>query len=309
MKETTNKYNSLKTVTLTDNNLIIINQTSTKGNQKKWKKDNFWFKADGLGYESLSEYVVSSLLKYTNVNSYVNYDIVNINYHNKLMIGCKSKNISNNGQIVTLKKLLKTELNIDVYDEIKKINSPKEKIKFVVESIEKATKLNNFGQYLTMLLEVDAFFLNEDRHLNNISFIYENEKYTPTPLYDFGASLFSDTYSDYPLEKTYDDCIKEIYAKPFTENFDDQCDFSEQLYGTQFEYNFSMKEVNEILSSVQQYYDKKIILRMHDTLSAQLHKYKVYENNNIDFSKLNNQNVQKIKKGKNNQKSNNENEK
>ena len=48
---------------------------------------------------------------------------------------------------------------------------------------------------------------------------------------------------------------------------------------------------------------------MHDTLSAQLHKYKVYENNNIDFSKLNNQNVQKIKKGKNNQKSNNENEK
>lgn len=192
-------------------------------------------------------------------------------------------------------------MNIDVYDEIKKINIPKEKIKFVVESVEKAAKLNNFGQYLTMLLEVDAFFLNEDRHLNNISFIYENGKYTPAPLYDFGASLFSDIYVDYPLEKTYDDCIKEIYAKPFTEDFDDQCDFSEQLYGTQFEYNFSMKEVNEILTSVQQYYDTKIILRMHDTLAAQLHKYKVYENNNIDFSKLNNQKVQKVK---NNQKSN-----
>lgn len=50
-----------------------------------------------------------------------------------------------------------------------------------------------------------------------------------------------------------------------------------------------MKEVNEILTSVQQYYDTKIILRMYDTLAAQLHKYKVYENNNIDFSKLNNQ--------------------
>lgn len=99
MKETTNKYNSLKTVTLSDNNLITINRTSTKGNQKKWKKDNYWFKADGLGYESLSEYIVSSLLKYTNVNNYVDYDIVNINYHNKLMIGCRSKNISNNGQI------------------------------------------------------------------------------------------------------------------------------------------------------------------------------------------------------------------
>ena len=62
-----------------------------------------------------------------------------------------------------------------------------------------------------------------------------------------------------------------------------------------------MTEVNEILTSVQQYYDTKIILRIHDTLAAQLHKYKVYENNNIDFSKLNNQKVQKVK---NNQKSN-----
>ena len=60
-----------------------------------------------------------------------------------------------------------------------------------------------------------------------------------------------------------------------------------------------MTEVNEILTSVQQYYDTKIILRMHDTLAAQLHKYKVYDN--IDFSKLNNQKVQKVK---NNQKSN-----
>lgn len=38
MKVTTNKYNSLKTVTLTDNNLITINKTSTKGNQKNGKK-------------------------------------------------------------------------------------------------------------------------------------------------------------------------------------------------------------------------------------------------------------------------------
>lgn len=128
MKETTNKYNSLKTVTLSDNNLITINRTSTKGNQKKWKKDNYWFKADGLGNESLSEYIVSSLLKYTNVNNYVDYDIVNINYHNKLMIGCRSKNISNNGQIITLKKLLKIELNIDVYDEIKKLIFQKRKL-------------------------------------------------------------------------------------------------------------------------------------------------------------------------------------
>ena len=36
--------------------------TSSKGNQNKWCKNGKWYKVDGLGYEALSEVVVSHLL-------------------------------------------------------------------------------------------------------------------------------------------------------------------------------------------------------------------------------------------------------
>lgn len=40
---------------------------SSKGNQLKWKKDDYWYKADYTGYEGLAEYMVSSLLEYSSL--------------------------------------------------------------------------------------------------------------------------------------------------------------------------------------------------------------------------------------------------
>lgn len=34
----------------------------SKGDQRKWKIDNLWYKADYMGYESLAEVLVSKLL-------------------------------------------------------------------------------------------------------------------------------------------------------------------------------------------------------------------------------------------------------
>lgn len=269
-------------VEITESKLINNISTSTKGNQNKWFDNNFWYKSDGLGYESLSEYLISSLLKYTNVQNYVNYDLVNLKYKNNYSVACRSANFLNEGKLFTLKKLLNLGYNMDIYEELKKYSSVKDKINYIVNSIEKLTGIPNFGQYLTTMLEIDAFFLNEDRHLNNISVIRkENGAFTLCPLYDFGASLFSDTFNDYPLEKSYDKCIRVIHAKPFSENFDEQCEAAEQLYGVQFEFNFSMKEVDEILENAKEYYDEKTISRVRETVSAQLHKYKVYQNDKL----------------------------
>lgn len=41
--------------------------TSSKGNQNKWCKNGKWYKVDGLGYEALSEVVVSHLLRNQNI--------------------------------------------------------------------------------------------------------------------------------------------------------------------------------------------------------------------------------------------------
>lgn len=46
----------------------------------------------------------------------------------------------------------------------------------IVTQVEEITKIDNFGAYLTAMLEIDAFFMNEDRHTNNIAVIY-NEKH------------------------------------------------------------------------------------------------------------------------------------
>ena len=52
------------------------------------------------------------------------------------------------------------------------------------------------------MLEIDAFFLNEDRHTNNIAVIYQEgtQQYALSPLFDQGLCLLADVKMDYPLE-------------------------------------------------------------------------------------------------------------
>lgn len=47
----------------------------------------------------------------------------------------------------------------------------------MVEQVERITEIEGFGKYITAMLEIDAFFVNEDRHTNNIAVIY-NEKHS-----------------------------------------------------------------------------------------------------------------------------------
>ena len=55
---------------------------SSKGNQLKWEEDGTWYKADYIGYEGLAEYMVSSLLKYSDMdeNEYIMYQTEKIEY-------------------------------------------------------------------------------------------------------------------------------------------------------------------------------------------------------------------------------------
>ena len=69
-------------------------------------------------------------------------------------------------------------------DEIQKVDSFEKVVdslyvkdyRYTVDFIEQTTGLTGVGAYLTMLLELDSFFLNEDRHTNNLAVI-RNEKH------------------------------------------------------------------------------------------------------------------------------------
>ena len=125
------------------------------------------------------------------------------------------------------------------------------------------------------MLEIDAFFLNEDRHTNNIAVIYneKTQQYSLSPLFDQGLCLFSDISQDYPLNLTVEECLKKIEAKPFSSDFDIQLEAAEDLYGVQLRFDFTLRDVQEELTRLAEIYPGEIRSRVELLLRSQIHKY------------------------------------
>ena len=151
----------------------------------------------------------------------------------------------------------------------------KNQIKFLVNFVEQTTGLQNFGQYLTSMLEIDAFFLNEDRHTNNIAVQYNaaDDTYALCPLFDNGLSLLADTNMDFPLERSLEDCLKAVEAKPFSRYFDEQLDAAEELYGIQLHFNFSTNDVKALIDSYRTAYSQEICDRCEALIRRQMRHY------------------------------------
>ena len=64
---------------------------TSKGDQPKWQLEGKWYKADHMGYEALSEVLISKLLKKSNVINFVEYEPVLLQYRGKEIPGCISQ--------------------------------------------------------------------------------------------------------------------------------------------------------------------------------------------------------------------------
>lgn len=248
---------------------------SSKGDQLKTCINDIWYKADRLGYESLSEIIVSKLLVKTNILSFADYSFEQMQYQDRCYNACKSQGfLSENEKLITCERLFFLCTGKSLAEEMAR-QSIKDKISLFVSSIEGMTGLAGFGAYLTALLEIDTLFLNEDRHTNNIALI-RNENtglYRPAPIFDNGAALFSDTFMDYPLDMSIENCLKKVTAKPFSTDFDDQLEAAESLFGVSLHCHFSQKDVNEILEPFANIYEERILDRVRETLHWQMRKY------------------------------------
>ena len=267
-------------ISLSKDYLIKTEYLSSKGNQLKWNKDNIWHKADNNGYEGLSEYVISKLLKFSNLKQeeYVDYEIEQISYEGKHILGCRSKNFLKDGQkLITLQRLYYATQEKDLNDVIDEIDDTKEKIIYLVNTVESLTGIENFGEYLLRLLIIDTLFLNEDRHFHNIAFIEENDKFLLCPIFDNGAGLLSDTRLDYPLENDEISMIKNVKSKTIIEDFDEQLNVMKQLHKVNIEFSFSDKDIIDILNEVKEY-DEKICKRVCKILIHQRQRYLEYFN-------------------------------
>ncbi len=261
-------------IKLSKTNYINSQDHSSKGNQFKWYKDGIWYKIDYLGYESLSEILVSRLLHTTNLKSYVHYEPEKVLWEDRVYQGCKSATfLRDKEEFWTCERLFYKYYGSSFAKELAG-RTPEDKIRFFVEETEHLTGITGFGKYVACLLEVDALFLNEDRHTHNIGVIKQADgAFRPCPVFDNGAALFSDIRNDYPLDMSLEKCFQKIQAKPFTADFDTQLEIAEDLYGQQLFFDFSKWDLEHLLSPYEEVYGAEICGRIKEILYIQKRKY------------------------------------
>ena len=244
----------MQVVEMKNKNIETGHEHSSKGNQLKWEQDGWWYKADAFGYESLAETVVSELISHSNISEYVVYEPVWMEYKGRVYRGCRSQNFKRPGEeIIPLERLHRSVTGVSLAKQLARIGEVKERIQYTEEVVRNATGIENFGQYLAILLEIDAFFLNEDRHTNNIALLYniETEEYRTCPVFDMGLSLFSDTREEYPLNLNFEECRKRIHAKPFHRDFDEQLDAVNELYGSFLKFHLKAGELRKVIEKIE----------------------------------------------------------
>lgn len=262
-------------VELFETQIVAQNRKSSKGNQLKWCDGEFWYKADYAGYEGFSEYVVSHLLQKLSLRNeeYVLYDTEQIKYKAQIFNGCRSRNfINEDWQIITLERLFQSFMGESLNSCIYRIAEHEDRLRFMVEQTERITGLNNFGEYISKVLTVDSFFLNEDRHTHNLAVLMNGSgQYTYCPIFDNGAGLLSDTTMDYPLNSDVYELEELPKSKTFCKEFDEQLIIAEKLYGQKICFTFNQQDVMKIIEAAP--YSEEIKKRVMTVVFGQMRRY------------------------------------
>ena len=172
------------------------------------------------------------------------------------------------------KDLFKNVYNESLTSVLWHMSDVKERLEFLVNAIKNITGLNNWGEYICRLFTIDAFFLNEDRHMHNIAVLMNGKgEYKYCPVFDNGAGLLSDTTMDYPMEQDIYQMISEVKSKSVSQNFDEQLDVAENLYGQNLQFLFTKKNVSDIVNNADMYPPEER-KRVELIIYSQMNKYK-----------------------------------
>ena len=239
-----------------------VAETSSKGNQEKWKDGGRWYKLDQFGYEGLAETMISRLLEHSSIETdtpfrFVRYRMERMNVHGRDRNGCSSEDFLRPGEsIITLSHLFKRE-GLLLTDVLTRLPSDKKRIAWLAEETAVLTGLEQFPQYLTLLFEVDALFLNDDRHLNNIAVLEKGGRFDYCPIFDNGAGLLSNVQIA-PMDIDPAALIRSAKARPFNTTFNRQVIHVKKLYGPQLHIpGFTEEELRRELEEPLSYYAQR----------------------------------------------------
>lgn len=240
-----------------------IAETSSKGNQEKWLEDGRWYKLDQFGYEALAETAASALLERSNIETetpfrFTRYRMERLNVHGRERTGCSSENFLEPGQsIITLSHLLKRREQEPPGDVLARLPSDKRRIAYLAEATAEYTGLRDFPRYLTLLFEVDALFLNDDRHLNNIAVLERDGVYGYCPVFDNGAGLLSNVQTS-PMDIMPGALISAQKARPFCTTFNRQMNAARSLYGARLKMpKLTKADILSVLEPMLLYYPRR----------------------------------------------------
>ncbi|MBQ6733919.1 MAG: hypothetical protein IJR00_03310 [Lachnospiraceae bacterium] len=266
-------------VKLFKKDLISPERRSSKGNQLKWRDKDVWYKADYAGYEGLSEYLISHLLRYSDLQpeEYVLYELEEISYGSRVLRGVRSRNFLPDGwQLITLERLFRNVHTRSFASDLYGIRDHRNRLRFLVDQVVQMTGLKDFGIYMNRILTIDTLFLNEDRHLHNVAVLLdENGEFHYCPAFDHGAALLSDTALDYPMGEDIYQLMEKARPKTFLREFDEQMEISEELYGSHLSFSFDKKTVRTLLEQAG-IYEKEITYRVETIIYEQMRRYEPY---------------------------------
>lgn len=196
-----------------DEEYIVTQNGTSEGTQIKYYKDGFWYKKDSRGKEGLTEYLVSKLLTFSDLqkDEYILYEQGEING----ISGCRSKNfLGKEDELITFYRLYQNQFGKDLSKVIAQMETMEERIEYVIRFIKESCKLD-VREYLAKIIQLDALVLNEDRHLNNLALIYREDHFICAPIFDNGVSLLTANQSvnwNFPVSEN----VKRVIARPFS---------------------------------------------------------------------------------------------
>lgn len=227
-------------------------QATTKGNQIKWHRGNLWIKADSMGYESIAEYLSTILESYIRGLKYVKYDLCTVKETGtgkmKTYNCCVSESfLTGSEYIVSAQRMIYAILGTEKAKDLVVKRTGVDLLAHTIEICNRCTGIDELTiyKYLSTICKLDAITLNEDRHLNNIAFIYDGKKYRLAPIFDNGMGLLADTES-FPLNKGYSVWMQSVRARPFCSDFIEQALLFEDFGPLKLDYINFVNEVNKI---------------------------------------------------------------
>ena len=113
----------------------------------------------------------------------------------------------------------------------------------------------NIKDYLAKIFTLDRIILNEDRHVNNLAVISDNNGFRTAPVFDNGRSLLTANVSvkqNYSIEEN----VKRVIARPFSGSHEAMY----QYFGDGFKLDY--EKALEWLEKEEKSYERDVLIYM-----------------------------------------------